>query len=379
MQAFAGPIAYVVTMVDGLETFVKREVETLADRGVQVDLYSIKNIRSHGFEPRSGIPVHSPRPVPLLKGVLLALATHLGETLKSLRLALACGAILEWLVALSWFDEIRRGRYRLLHASFGDRKLFVAYFLSRLTDTPLTVAIHAHEIYAQPNPKLFRIAMAHARSVVTISAKNRRLLVRDWAVAEEKVHLVRLPIDTEFWRPQNGPTVLTVARFTPRKGWNELVEAAARLPGFRFMAVGFGTLDVAALARDKGVADRFVVFPKLGPTQIRELMRFADIFCLPSKFTEDEGAEGIPVVLMEAMAMELPIVATDDGSICELVDAEIVRAADAEALAGALREVAGRVPRLTSLRYPRHREKVLRLHGPANSEALLAFFGDAAR
>ena len=103
---------------------------------------------------------------------------------------------------------------------------------------------------------------------------------------------------------------------------------------YEFWAVGFGELDLDALVKENGLDDRFVIFPKLGSNQIRALMSRADLFCLPSKFTPEEGSEGIPVVLMEAMSMGLPVVATHDGSIDELVPAAcLAKPGDSDELA----------------------------------------------
>ena len=66
--------------------------------------------------------------------------------------------------------------------------------------------------------------------------------------------------------------------------------------------------------------------------QLKFFYNNSDIFCLPSKHTKEGGSEGIPVVLMEAMASELLVVTTANGSISELVDNIIVKEKDAHDL-----------------------------------------------
>lgn len=360
-------------MVHGLETFIKNEVDFLDRRGHEVRLFVTKLVHSAGFEPSSGIGITPPQYSQFIKGNMLALGNRVGFW-ALLREAIQLGGIVEFFVALSWLGSIKQFRADLIHAAFGDRKFFVAYFVHRMTGTPLTVAIHAHEIYAQPNPKLFRHALGYTRSVVTISNKNSDILINSFGVQPEKIRVIKLPVDTAEWKPRRSKYVLSVARFTPRKGWDVLVDAAAMLgPEYQFLAVGFGDLDVLALAQSKGVASHFTVFPKLSPDNIRVLMDRADVFCLASKPTEDEGSEGIPVVLMEAMSMGLPIVTTDDGSTTELVTDYVVKPGDAHAFADAIRKAS------PSDTYERKIEqanvkRVRSMHSPENALLLEDFF-----
>ena len=81
------------------------------------------------------------------------------------------------------------------------------------------------------------------------------------------------------------------------------------------------------------MSSQVTVFSKMSASQLRFFYNNSDIFCLPSKHTDDGGSEGIPVVLMEAMASELVVVTTTNGSIPELVDEILVRQGDAIDLA----------------------------------------------
>jgi len=376
-QASNAPrMAVVVSMLSGLESFVKREVEALADRGYSLRLFATKYIPSPGFEPRSDIPFHTPSLLAVAQG-LVYWSLRKPQLLCTLLLEAAkLNGIVELMLALSWATTLQHQRVEIIHCAFGDRKYFVGYFLSRLTGLPLTVAIHAHEIYAQPNEPLFRHALKYTSGIVTISAKNQRLMCEKYGLAPSAIEMIRLTIDLDFWQPRTEQiNVLTVARFTPRKGWHELIEAARQLgPTFHFYGVGFGELDIAAMAQQAGVGERFTIFPKQQPQHLHLLMQACDIFCLPSKPTAEEGSEGIPVVLMEAMAMGMPIVTTDDGSISELVEREIVPPADASALALALRNTANRLMPRSRTIDSSSRDRVSQMHSAANIEQLDAFF-----
>lgn len=374
-------MAIIVSMMSGLESFVKREVEMLADRGYSLRLFATKYTTSPGFDPRSDIPFHTPSAMSVAKGLLHWSLRKPLLVFQLLIQSVRLNGIIELLLALSWAKILLDYRLQLIHCAFGDRKYFVGYFLQRLTGLPLTVAIHAHEIYAQPNEPLFRHALKYTSGIVTISAKNQHLLGKKYALNNDDIDLIRLTIDLDFWKPRTSEiNVLTVARFTPRKGWHELIDAAKQLgPSFHFYGVGFGELDIEALAQSAGVGDQFTIFPKLRPAHLRLLMQACDIFCLPSKPTAEEGSEGIPVVLMEAMAMSMPIVTTDDGSISELVETEIVPSADAGALAEGLRRTAARLDPWVKATDSANRERVSHMHSVTNVEQLDAFFRRRAR
>ena len=368
-------IAYVVTMVSGLESFVKREIDQLVQNGLSVDVFTIALNRSQGFNPNPACKLVPTNVAASLIGLFYVLFSAPIRFLRLLSEAIRLGGLIEFVVALGWVHAIRQGGYDVIHASFGDRKLFVAYFLSRVCDVPVTTAIHAHEIYAQPNVPLFLRATAHLCGIVTISRKNKELLQCRFGINGDKIDVIPLSIDSEFWQPVEETTVLTVARFTPRKGWDDLFEAARILgPGYRFLAVGFGPMDLNALAQEKGVAGQVTVFPKLNQCQIRVLMNSADVFCLPSKATDDEGSEGIPVVLMEAMSMGLPIVSTDDGSITELVEEVIVPQNAPERLAEALALVAEQTRKGANTHSDVNRQRVLARHHHDNIHDMISFF-----
>ncbi len=134
----------------------------------------------------------------------------------------------------------------------------------------------------------------------------------------------------------------TVANLRATKGYPDLLAAAREVrtavPSVRFVAVGRGPMEAELRARHRelGLDDRFR-FLGFRKDAVAVMSAF-DVFCLPSRF------EGLPVVLMEALALGLPIVATDVGGVAELVDdgkeAVLVPAGEPHRLAAALLAVA---------------------------------------
>ena len=146
----------------------------------------------------------------------------------------------------------------------------------------------------------------------------------DWA----KMHVVHMGVDVERYPPRASERatraaeslrVLFVGRLVPEKGVSLLLDVAEGIASDRrveFAIVGAGPLE-ASLAGDiarRGLADRVRLIGAVGQDDLPQWYDWADVFCLPS------FAEGLPVVLMEAMLSELPVITTTIAGIPELVN-----------------------------------------------------------
>lgn len=328
-------------MGKGLELFVYRELEELERRGIQVILYATKFKHGDVLGPKptwryrylTGAGLALRGPWLLLRALARpALLLH----------ALRNNSLVDLVFAMCYAPLMKRARCRQIHCHFGDHKLFVGYYCKRLTGLPLSVTIHSHELHVNPNPRMFDVAIHACDHVFAISRLAADLLVQRHGVPGSRVELSRLFVDMDDWRPTRPVRVLTVARFEPQKGFHDLFAAAKQLADIsvEFVVVGFGPLDVRALARDAGVADKVVFYDKLGPRQLRMIYQSCDIYCLPSISHPTQGKEGIPVVLMEAMACGLPVVATRCGAVPEIVSDTLVDEGAPGQLAAAIRALA---------------------------------------
>jgi glycosyltransferase involved in cell wall biosynthesis len=197
-----------------------------------------------------------------------------------------------------------------------------------------------------------RAALAAARHVVTTSASTARIVVRDYGVAADRVTVAPPGNDRVRFAEgsRNGtPALLAVGAIVPRKGYDVLLDALARLsdassggPPWRLTIAGDRGRDVgtaarldAAIARHR-LADRVSVLGAISAERLTELYVGADIFVLASRF------EGYGMVYGEAIAHGLPIIGTTAGAIAETVPAQagvLVPPDDVAALTAALRRL----------------------------------------
>lgn len=362
-------IAYIVPMGAGLETFVYREIDALVSKGRSLFLFATKYRKGDVFGPKKQWSFRTLTPIELLiRSPFIAIRALLHPLL--LVEAIREHSLIDLVFALDYAPVMKRLNMAQIHCHHGDHKLFVGYFCKKLTGLPLSVTIHAAEFYTNPNPELFRKAIRYCDGVFPISQRWYDQLKNDYGVEENRLHLNRLFVDIALYQPVEKVNVLSVGRFTERKGFQYLLEAIRLLQDVdvHFCFVGFGDMDLQKLAGDLGVSDRVTIFSKMNQEELRFLYQNVDILCVPSITTEREGAEGIPVVLMEGMACGLPVVATRCGAIDEIVDQFIVDERSAKQLAEALRKLIEE-PDLRRVCGERNRKYVERYYSEVNIRA----------
>jgi glycosyltransferase involved in cell wall biosynthesis len=336
-----GVVGYVVPIGKGLDSFVYREIEQLTDMGLKIVLFSTKYKKHDVFSPKAEWPCFMLSPMLLLVlSPLIMIKAIIRPRL--LFHAIQYNSLIELAFALHYAPRMLGEKVAQIHCHFGDRKLFVGYYCKRITGLPLSVTIHSHELHVNPNEKLFRIALQECDRIFAISQLAVDLLINRFSAPRERVVLNRLFLDMSIWIDKPPIRVITVGRFETQKGFDYLFKAAALLNDLdvEFVVVGFGPLDVKSLAKEIGVQDQIVFFDKLGQAQLRILYQSCDVYCLPSISHPEQGMEGIPVVLMEAMACGLPVVATSAGAVSEIVKDILVDEKSPEALANAIRYLA---------------------------------------
>jgi glycosyltransferase involved in cell wall biosynthesis len=248
--------------------------------------------------------------------------------------------------------SLRRAGVTHLHAHFAHTPAAVAFMAHLASGIPYSVTAHAKDLYTTL-PRNIVIRARAARFVVTCTGFSRDYLaglVGEPAVA---VHMLHHGSDLSRFNPaaraaQPG-RILAVGRLVPKKGYETLVGALEILDrdhvAFDCEIFGGGPLrgDLAAAVESRGLTERVHLRGPQLQEVILEAYRTAAVFVLSPRVMPDGDRDGIPNVLVEAMACGVPAVSTRISGIPELiedgVDGLLVEPGDPAALAAAIRRV----------------------------------------
>jgi glycosyltransferase involved in cell wall biosynthesis len=262
--------------------------------------------------------------------------------------ALAAGPLslgLRWKLLAAAAEAKRRG-VTAVHAHFVYRSADGAEVIARALGLGHSVTAHARDLFV-PEGDLRRRLQAADR-VVTVCDYNRRWLAEHHPDVIERV--VVIPASTDVTEPptlrarhDDEPVILAVGRLVEKKGFDLLLQALARMNGtWRAVIIGDGPLDadLRRQAEDLGITDRVTFAGALDHEQTLAAFRTADVLCAPFRIAADGDRDSMPVVVKEAMAAGLPVVATNVVGVPEMiVDGEtgrLVPPEDAAAVADAL-------------------------------------------
>lgn len=391
-------IAYIINQYPSpSHTFIRREIEALEQAGAVVTRIAIRSFpgklvdphdlaelsRTHQILAFGGVSLLLPllrslllHPVRLLKTVAAALRFRRGGLADLLRhlayVAEACAAM----------QHVTRANATHLHAHFGSNSAMVALLCEHLGGPRFSLTIHGPEEFEDPLGHRLTEKIAAARFVVGISEHGVRLL-RQFTDTPEKIKLIRCGVDGEYLAdaptpPPSDARILFIGRFHERKNPDLVQRAVLQLrdEGIAIHATYIGDGPMLEAQRRRSVQAGLVGKSEtyLGWSDaktIRDEIRKSRVVVLPSR------AEGLPVVLMEAMALGRPVIASDVGGVGELVQPGIngwlIPSGNLDALTAAIREAAAApIERLDDMGRA-GRQRVLALHDSrANAEQLLA-------
>jgi glycosyltransferase involved in cell wall biosynthesis len=388
----SGAIAYVLKGYPRLtDTFITSEVYRMEQQGLRLRVFVIKPctepVPSDLLDKIAAKPVYMPA-VTSMKGPSFFkwLAVNLKHFLPSLRRVIrknpagvfrAAGAAFaqavrarkefwswprkvyakEFLQAAMLADMLAQaGDVTHIHGHYCHGATTVTWLASMMTKLPFSFTAHAKDIYLPSlNPAgLLRRKMDAARFIITCTDANRDYLEN--LGSKTPVYCIYHGLNAEFCnimkeqpaaRATNGHfRVLGVGRLIPKKGFDVLVQACAilhekRVP-FEAIIVAEGgehEKEIRRLITANGLENSVFLPGPMSQLQLFDEYQKASAFCLPCRVLENGDRDGIPNVLMEAMAVGVPVVSTPISGIPELihdgVSGLLVPSEDSRALAQA--------------------------------------------
>ena len=323
------------------DTFIQREVAALRSLGVDVITCSIRRTAAeHHVGPEQlDEAAKTFYVIQAAKSPWRLLTSHLGELIRSpvrylasLRLALELGwpGIKGRLRSLAYFveagvlaNELRTRQVQHVHNHFANSSCSVAAIATTMCGIGLSITMHGPAIFFEPAKWHIgrKVGLAKFVSCISDFCRSQAMIftkVRDW----EKMNIVHCGVDSGLFEKrvhsELATQVLWVGRLAAVKGLPILLDAWARVSkeyrDVRLKLVGDGP-DRAMIERrikELGLEDRITITGYLSQSDVRTELQRSDLFVMPS------FAEGVPVVLMEAMAAGIPVVATRIAGVGEL-------------------------------------------------------------
>jgi colanic acid/amylovoran biosynthesis glycosyltransferase len=361
-------IAYFVNSYPAIShAFIRREIHALERRGLEVVRFSLRGWDNKIVDPLDAAEqaateyVLRAGPWSLVGDTFRLAMTSPRGFFRALMLAMRMGwrsvrplpyhfvYLAEACRLVTW---LRRSEATHVHAHFGTNSAEVVALAHALGGPPYSFTVHGPLEFDSPQYLGLREKIRGAAFVVAITSYTRSQLYRcsdyaDWP----KIRLVRCGLQPEIFEeaPQQvsgEARLVCIGRLVEQKGQALLVEAAATLArrniDFRLVLVGGGPLhdELARLVEANGLQERVELLGAVSTQRLYDELRRARALVLPS------FAEGLPMVIMEAMALRRPVISTYIAGIPELVrdgeDGRLVPAGSVAALVDAMADMLSR-------------------------------------
>lgn len=246
-------------------------------------------------------------------------------------------------------------RVNHMHVHFALRACTLAMIISKLTGISYSFTVHAHDIFINDLAELMEDKLNNAKFVVCISEYNKQYVLNKYpSVVQDKIKIIHCGLDMSDFNHSSKVrndkfTILSIGRLVEHKGFKYLIEACKRVKeetnvDFICNIIGEGKerQHLEELISVYGLTDVVRLSGAMEQADVRKALEKADVFILPCATEQNGMQDGIPVVLMEAMAMGIPVISTFVSGVPELVRdgaGILVQQKDPDGLSKAMMEI----------------------------------------
>ena len=400
-------IAYLINCYPAVShSFIRREIAAIEEAGGTILRFSVRSANLAALPDARDRLEYDKTTVILNQPWLVLIFGMLGKMLRSpysfyqaLNVAFAhCSYSISdiirrfgYLAEASWLaNRLIENRVAHLHTHFGTNSTMVARLSRKLGGPPYSFTVHGPDEFDKPVEIDLRGKVADSAFCVAVSSFGRGQLMRwsdlaDW----NKIEVVRCGVDDDFigdhrFTPMSEePRFCAVARLSGQKGIPLLVEAAARLKKedykFTIELIGDGEMrdQIVDMIRQHEVEDTVVLAGWANSEDIIRHLLSVKAMVLPS------FAEGLPVVIMEALALGRPVIVTAIAGTPELVNSDcgwLIPSGSIDALADAMKSALQSSSEQLSAKGAIGRSRVLEFHNSKRNGvyllSLIQKFGD---
>ncbi len=397
---YRGTILYVLTRFPVVtETFILNELREMRRQGIRYHLFAFRLDREMAARPPYNEISATELPRPWAPEVIRANGCIWADSwplVYRLLCSRACRKLHHFFQAVYLADWVKRHDISHIHAHYAYQSTSAARVAACLAGIGYSFTAHANDIYK--SDWKIREKIADAAFCVTCTGYNARYLREHYAQScPDKIFKIYHGIDFKQFSPGSDRArrtgrsirILSVGRLREKKGFPFLIEACSLLidQGLSVKAtiVGEGRdrRDLEAMIVKKGLEDVVTLTGAIPHSEVARLLEDADIFVLPCIIASDRSRDGIPNVILEAMAMRLPVISTTVSAIPEAVEhgktGILVPPGDAPALAGAISRLANSPDECIKMGDAGRKKVMEKFDLGSNTRSLISLFKEALR
>jgi glycosyltransferase involved in cell wall biosynthesis len=339
-------IAYITTSFGSLShTFIRREIKELLKLGLDISLFGIRSETAKELSKKdkeliketnyiyplklfkiiySNIWFSLKKPTNYFKTLFNALFNEEINPFQHLKL------IYHFFVSPYLALKIEKEKAKHIHAHFMNVPATIAMYCSRLTNIPFSITNHSAGINQLKEMIGLKQKLKKVQFVCTMSNYNKKYINKIYS-CKQKIYIIRYGIDLKEYKglkhklkEKNKIKLLAIGRLVEKKGFRYLIEAINILQkekiNLSLNLIGDGPLKKNLISSSKKYKlDNINFNGSLSQDEIKKKLDNSDIIIVPSIVSSTGEKEGIPNVILEAMAMNVPVIATNHAGIPEIV------------------------------------------------------------